>query len=87
MRDAFAPALRNRPTSPAHLSPERWIIHLFSSQAAASGGVVRRKSADVERIVGWPRFRQELSKRGYRAVINAGQVVIFCNKEPVRIFE
>ena len=63
------------PPSPV-LDPEAWITHLFSARAAAQGGVVRRKARDVERIVGW---------RGFSAVINGGQVVVFCNAEPVRI--
>jgi len=28
---------------------------------------------------------KELHRRGFRAVENAGQMVIFCNREPVRI--
>jgi hypothetical protein len=70
---------------PAPLSPDRWIRQLFQSQAAAKGGVVRRKKWDIERLVGWDRFLQELHRRGYRAVENAGQVIVFCNREPVRI--
>ncbi|HBR38278.1 MAG TPA: N-(5'-phosphoribosyl)anthranilate isomerase, partial [Sulfitobacter pontiacus] len=30
-------------------------------------------------------FEQELLRRGYHAVENAGQLVIFCNQEPIRI--
>ena len=72
------------PPSPV-LDPEAWITHLFSARAAAQGGVVRRKARDVERIVGWEVFRAELRRRGFSAVINGGQVVVFCNAEPVRI--
>lgn len=66
---------------PAHL----WIRQIFSAQAARDGGIVRRKVADVERIVGRAAFEAELRRRGYRAVVNAGQYVIFCNAEPVYI--
>jgi hypothetical protein len=41
----------------------------------------------VERIVGWRRFRQELRQRGFRAAINGGQVVVFCNAGPVRFLD
>ena len=58
---------------------------LFSSKAARSGCVVRRNVRDVERYVGRHAFEQELLRRGYHAVENAGQLVIFCNQEPIRI--
>jgi len=67
------------------LQCERWIRQMFLAQAAADGGIVRRKVRDVERIVGRQRFAEELRRRGYRAVENAGQFVIFCNQEPVVI--
>ncbi|GAB5445786.1 hypothetical protein [Gymnodinialimonas sp.] len=63
------------------------MIHLFSSKAACQGGVVRRRLRDVERILGGDLFCQELSRRGDRAVINGGQVVIVCNQEPVHVVE
>jgi hypothetical protein len=75
------------PPLPVSLEAEAWLAHLFSSKAAAQGGVVRRKARDVERIVGWRRFRQELRQRGFRAAINGGQVVVFCNAGPVRFLD
>ncbi|NPD18345.1 N-(5'-phosphoribosyl)anthranilate isomerase [Alterinioella nitratireducens] len=85
MRDIFAPPPRR--SKPDVIDPEIWVTHLFSSRAAAEGGVVRRKARDVERIVGWEVFTSEIKRRGYRAVLNGGQVVVFCNAEPVRILE
>lgn len=70
------------PVAPS-IATDRWIEHLFSARAAINGQVVRRKARDVERIVGWPRFRYELRRRGYSAVRNGAQVVIFCNAQPV----
>lgn len=67
------------------ITPDLWLRQLFSSQSARDGGVVRRKVRDVERIVGRPLFERELRRRGFRAVENAGQFVIFCNRDPVRI--
>lgn len=63
------------------------MLDLFSSKAARSGAVIRRKARDVERYVGLERFADELDRRGYHAVINAGQLVIFCNREPVRMLK
>lgn len=70
---------------PAPITPDRWIIQLFSARTAADGGIVRRKVADVERLVGRERFLQEVRRRGFRAIENGGHFVVFCNSEPVRI--
>jgi len=32
---------------PQYLSPDTWLRHLFSSQAAQEGGVIRRKTRDI----------------------------------------
>lgn len=67
------------------LSPETYLLDMFSSRAARSGGVVRRKARDVDRYVGREDFLRELDRRGFRTIENAGQIIIFCNTEPVRI--
>ncbi|MFV2035461.1 MAG: N-(5'-phosphoribosyl)anthranilate isomerase [Halocynthiibacter sp.] len=69
---------------PATISADVWVTHIFSSRAAAEGGVVRRKIRDVDRIVGLKAFRRELQRRGFHAVMNADQIVIFCNNMPMR---
>lgn len=66
-------------------SPDHWITHLFSAKAAGEGGVIRRKIRDIERYVGRAYFEAELRRRGYHAVENAGQLIIFCNQEPIRV--
>lgn len=72
------------PAKPAPLSPEGYLLDIFSSKAARDGAVIRRKSRDTERYIGRQAFLRELRRRGYRAVENSGQIVIFCNAEPVR---
>jgi len=62
-----------------------WVLDLFSSKAARQGAVIRRQTRDIERYVGWTAFEAELARRGYHAVENAGQVVIFCNQDSVRV--
>ncbi len=69
---------------PQFMSREIWLRHLFSSQAAQDGGVVRRKIRDIDRFVGREVFLAEMRRRGFAVVENAGQYVIFCNREPVR---
>ena len=71
--------------STAPLSTDTWITHLFSSKAAREGAVIRRQIRDIERYVGRGPFEKELRRRGFHAVENAGQMIIFCNQEPVRI--
>ena len=70
---------------PATIHPDIWMARIFAARAAAEGGIVRRKSSDIDRIIGRDRFIAELNRRGFRAVENAGQTVIFCNREAVRI--
>ena len=48
--------------------------------------MIRRRVREVERIVGRSDFHFELKRRGWHAVENAGEFIIFCNREPVRIF-
>ena len=73
--------MRNR-NSP--LTPEVWLHDLFTSRAVQEGAVIRRKARDVERFAGMDRFLAEIHRRGYQAAENSGQIVIFCNRAPVR---
>lgn len=66
-------------------TPAQWFRHLFDAKAARDGGVVRRKTRDMERMVGRAMFEQEIRRRGFTAVENAGQVIVFCNAQPVRL--
>ncbi|WP_435259647.1 N-(5'-phosphoribosyl)anthranilate isomerase [Thioclava sp. FR2] len=65
---------------PALITPDRWIVQLFSARSAAEGGTVRRKSADVDRLIGRDRFFYEVRRRGFRVVENSGQFIVFCNR-------
>jgi hypothetical protein len=68
----------------APLSPEAWLRDLFTSKAVQEGAVIRRKARDIERFAGMERFMREIDRRGYQALENSGQIVIFCNRAPVR---
>ena len=70
---------------PDPILPDHWIAQIFSARIAAEGGIVRRKVTDVERLIGRDRFAHEVRRRGYTAVENGGQFVIFCNVEPIKI--
>ena len=67
------------------LPPDVWLLQLFSAKSAREGCIVRRAVRDVEQIIGRHNFEYELRRRGYHAVENAGQYVIFCNNETVRV--
>lgn len=73
-------------TAPA-LDPEawRWMRAVFAAQAVNRGGVIRRAVRDVDRIVGRAIFEAEVRRRGYHMIENAGQFIILCNNEPVRV--
>lgn len=60
------------------------MLQVFSSKTARQGGVVRRRRADVERIVGRTAFLAEIRRRGFHAVENGGDIVVFCNAQPIR---
>ncbi|THH38687.1 N-(5'-phosphoribosyl)anthranilate isomerase [Aliishimia ponticola] len=64
-------------------SPDAYMTDLFSSRIACEGGIVRRRWRDIERYVGRDQFIAELHRRGFRAIENAGHVVIFCNRDPI----
>jgi hypothetical protein len=66
------------------LSPEIWLNDLFASKAVQQGAVIRRKARDVERFAGMDAFLREIDRRGYQVVENSGQLVIFCNRAPLR---
>jgi hypothetical protein len=66
------------------ITPEAWMADIFGSKAARDGRVVRRSLRDIDRYVGRATFLSELDRRGFRAIENAGQLVIFCNREPIR---
>lgn len=73
--------MRNR-HSP--LSPEAWLYDLFASKAVQEGAIIRRKARDIERFVGMELFMREIHRRGFQVARNAGQIIIFCNRAPVR---
>lgn len=70
--------------APSPLTPEAWIADLFRSKSAQHGAVIRRKLRDIERYAGREAFERELRRRGFQAFTNGGQMIIICNREPVR---
>jgi Trk K+ transport system NAD-binding subunit len=62
-----------------------WMQKVFDAKSARQGRVVRRSLRDIDNIVGRERFETEIRRRGYHAVRNGDQVVVFCNNQPVQV--
>ncbi len=56
-----------------------WLSQIFEAKPVLSGGVVRRKVADVERKVGRLRLELEVRKRGFHLIRCGSQFVILCD--------
>ena len=72
-------------TVPTYLESETWMRNVFSAKAVGQGGVIRRAVRDVERYAGRDAFLREVQRRGFTLVENNGQLVVFCNRDPVRL--
>ncbi|QDI75609.1 MULTISPECIES: aspartate aminotransferase [Leisingera] len=66
------------------LSPDIWLRDIFACKAVQNGQVLRRKIRDIERYAGMEAFLAEVRARGFQAVLNREQVVVFCNSAPIR---
>lgn len=62
-----------------------WFDQVFSAKAAASGGVIRRKKADVDRKIGQDRLELEVRKRGFHLIEAGDQFLIICSRADIRI--
>lgn len=65
------------------LQTENWLANLFTSQGAMRGQVVRRRRRDIGRYCGMDRFLTEIHDRGFQAIANRDQIIIFCNAAPI----
>lgn len=70
---------------PGYLDPDTWLRNVFSAKAVGRGGVIHRSARDVERVVGRDAFLREVQRRGFTLVENGEQLVVFCNRDPVRL--
>lgn len=72
-------------TIPSYLDPDTWLRNVFSAKAVGRGGVIHRSARDVDRVVGRAAFLFEVRRRGFTLVENGDQLVVFCNRDPVRL--
>jgi len=68
-----------------HRGPKRasWAAQAFESETAKAGGVIRRSVAATKKANGYHDLIDMVHARGYRALMGGGQIVIFCNADPV----
>ncbi len=71
-------------SSSSPLSPDIWMRDVFGAKQVSKGGVIRRKVRDIETYVGRDVFEAEVRRRGFRAIENAGHVIVICNQAPIR---
>ncbi len=57
-----------------------WLNQVFRTGQANRGGVVRRSTYDVQRIVGIGVFVDECRRRGYHVIETGDQMVVLCNE-------
>ncbi|MYM57172.1 N-(5'-phosphoribosyl)anthranilate isomerase [Thalassovita mangrovi] len=71
-------------TLPDKIDPDHWMRSVFSSRDACRGGVIKRQTRDIERIVGRDAFLREVERRGWQALENGRHFIICCNAQPIR---
>jgi hypothetical protein len=70
---------------PSPLLGQDWLDQIFRAKAAQTGGVVRRKIADVEREVGRDALELAVRRRGFHMIECGRDFVILCTPAPLRI--
>lgn len=61
----------------------RWAAQAFESKTAKAGGVVRRSIAAARKAGGYHDLIILARSKGYSVFEGGGQIVIFCNLDPV----
>ncbi|MBK1634540.1 N-(5'-phosphoribosyl)anthranilate isomerase [Rhodovulum adriaticum] len=69
---------------PLHSIPQ-WLAQIFAAKSVGTGGVVRRRVADVERKVGRRRLELEVRRRGCHLIECATPFVIVCARKEIRV--
>jgi hypothetical protein len=60
-------------------SPYDSINQIFEAKAVKSGGIVRRKKANVEKFSSLQYLLQEVKRRGVHLIESGDQYIIICN--------
>lgn len=63
----------------------KWLEQVFGADAVASGNVVRRSRASIDKESSMADVIQEARTRGYHVIETGDQVVIICNTGELKI--
>ena len=78
---------RFAPPHPLPSDAESYLRDIFAAQSARTGGVIRRKVRDVERMAGREMFLGHCRARGFRVIENNGHFIMLCNRAPVVVHD
>lgn len=67
------------------MSSYSYIRSMFCSAAAKSGGIVRRRSADVRRVASHDALLQEVKRLGYHLIEAGDQYIVVCNVTKIQV--
>jgi len=68
------------------MSPYEFINRIFEAKAAKSGGIVRRKIANIKKFASIPHLVKEVEARGFHLIETEDQFVIFCNSGDFKLW-
>lgn len=75
----------NMMSRPPAMLGQDWLDQIFRAKSARTGGVVRRKIADVEREVGREALELAVRRRGFHMIECDRDFVIICSRAPIKI--
>ncbi|WP_372884717.1 N-(5'-phosphoribosyl)anthranilate isomerase [Shimia sp.] len=70
---------------PPSLLGQDWLDQMFRSKSAATGGVVRRRVADVHREIGRAALELEVRRRGWHMLQCGPHYVVLCSPAPFSV--
>lgn len=67
------------------MSPYEYINRIFEAKSAKSGGIVRRKIANIEKYASFKYLVKEVETRGFHLIETGDQYVIFCSTGSLKL--
>lgn len=67
------------------MSPYEFINDMFRAKAARSGGIIRRKIANIEKYASFQDLAKEVEARGFHLIETGGQYVVICDPGYLRL--
>jgi hypothetical protein len=67
------------------MSPYEFFNDIFRAKAAKSGGIVRRRIANVRKYASFDYLQKEVKARGFHLIETGDQYVVICSAGHVRL--